>query len=103
MSDLVERLGQHEQKSAKQGYWSMTARELMRESKTEITRLQEAKRRFSDLADERGKESNALRQENERLRAALKEALEMSRDVSSEDGGELLEALCKRALEQKGD
>jgi ElaB/YqjD/DUF883 family membrane-anchored ribosome-binding protein len=36
--------------------------------------------------------------EIERLRAALEEVLKMSADVPSEDGGELLEALCKRAL-----
>jgi hypothetical protein len=43
--------------------------------------------------------------EIERLRAALEEVLKMSADVPSEDGGELLEALCKRALgnEQKAD
>jgi hypothetical protein len=46
-----------------------------------------------------------LLREIERLRAALEEVLKMSADVPSEDGGELLEALCKRALgnEQKAD
>jgi hypothetical protein len=48
---------------------------------------------------------NGAAAEIERLRAALEEVLKMSADVPSEDGGELLEALCKRALgnEQEAD
>jgi hypothetical protein len=45
-----------------------------------------------------GRELERKDAEIERLRAALEEVLKMSADVPSEDGGELLEALCKRAL-----
>lgn len=65
--------------------------------RAEIVRLQEAKRRFSDLADERAIEANGVRAENERLRAALMKI----RDVVGTSTEAWL--IAERALEQEGN
>lgn len=80
-----------------------TIRKHLLEAHAEIERLQEAKRRFSALADAKGKENVELRQQNERLRAALKQiADDPQRDgLSRNIAGAAL--IGYRAAEQEGD
>lgn len=70
---------------------------LFIDAAAEITRLQADNCRWSKIADERSKENCALRQENERLLAALQAIMD------SDGQFETMYAIAKRAAEQRAD
>jgi hypothetical protein len=89
-------------------------RERANEAAAEIERLQEAKRRALAIADERGKESNALRQENERLQRVISQFADCVEKQAFDIPAPCLQTpilvslaqqarFCSRNLEQKGD
>lgn len=70
------------------------------EMKAEIARVQEAKRKALEIADERSKENVGLRAEVKRLRAALRAIYPAARSTMPDDHPDLVEARTAHGVDE---